>query len=79
MSEVGARNELSQIGGTASPQILPFVYASMDHALIGEEIFAAGAYLLDKTTHLASLAAQDWVRTAIIVTILIGILARSLA
>lgn len=79
MSEVGARNELSQIGGTASPQILPFVYASMDHTLIGEEIFAAGAYLLGKTTHLASLAAQDWLRTAIIVTILIGILARSLA
>lgn len=79
MSEVGGRTGLRQIGGTTSPQVLPFVYASMDHTLIGEEIFAAGAYLLDKTTHLASLAAQDWLRTAIIVTILIGVLVRSLA
>jgi len=79
MSEAGARKTLSQIGGTTSTQILPFVYVSTDHALIGEEIFAAGAYLLDKTSHVASLAAQDWVRTAIIVTMVIGILARSLA
>ncbi|MCJ7619254.1 MAG: hypothetical protein MUP64_03440 [Anaerolineae bacterium] len=79
MSEVGARNGLRQVGGTTSPQILPFVYASMGQTLIGEEIFAAGAYLLGKTSHLASLAVQDWLRTAIILTILIGILARSLA
>ncbi|HUV74750.1 MAG TPA: DUF6754 domain-containing protein, partial [Anaerolineae bacterium] len=79
MSEVGARNAVNQVGGTTSPQILPFVYASTDHALIGEEIFAAGAYLLGKTAHVASLAAQDWLRTAIILTILIGILVRSLA
>lgn len=79
MSEVGARNALSQVGGTTSPQILPFVYASTDRALIGEEIFAAGAYLLGKTAHVASLAVQDWLRTAIILTILIGVLARSLA
>lgn len=79
MSEVGARRGLGQVGGTTSPQVLPFVYASVDHTLIGEEIFAAGAYLLDKTSHIASLATQDWLRTAVIVTIIIGILARSLA
>ena len=79
MSEVGARRELGQVGGATSPQILPFVYASVDHSLIGEEIFAAGAYLLKKTSHIASLATQDWLRTAIIVAIVIGILLRSLA
>jgi hypothetical protein len=79
ISEVGARNGLRQVGGTTSTQILPFVYASTDDALIGEEIFAAGAYLLDKTSHLASLATQDWLRTAIIFTIVIGIVMRSLA
>jgi hypothetical protein len=79
MSEVGAGRGIDQVGGTASPQILPFVYASADHTLIGEEIFAAGAYLLDKTSHIASLATQDWIRTAIIITIVIGIVARSLA
>ena len=79
MSEAGAREGAGQVGGTASPYILPFVYASVDHALIGEEMFAAGAYLLEKTHHLASLATQDWVRTAVIVAIVIGIVIRSLA
>jgi hypothetical protein len=79
MSEAGAREGVNQVGGTASPHILPFVYASMDHALIGEEIFAAGAYLLDKTPHLASLVTQDWLRTAVILTIVIGMVVRSLA
>ncbi len=79
MSEVGARREIGQVGGASSPLVLPFIYSSVDHALIGEEIFAAGAYLLNKTTHIASLAAQDWLRTAIIVTIVIGVLVRTLA
>jgi hypothetical protein len=79
MSEVGARKDLSQVGGTTSTEILPFVYASTDHTLIGEEIFAAGAYLRNKTSHLASLVTQDWLRTAIIITIVIGIVVRSLA
>ncbi len=79
MSEVGARNQVSQVGGTGSPQILPLLYLSADHTLIGEEMFAAGAYLGRKTPHLASLATQDWLRTAIILTIVIGIVARSLA
>lgn len=79
MSEVGARREIGQVGGTTSPQILPFVYASVDHSLIGEEIFAAGAYLLKRTSHIASLATQDWLRTGIIIAIIIGVLLRSLS
>jgi hypothetical protein len=79
MSEPGARRDITQVGGTTSPQILSLVYASSDQALIGEEIFAAGAYLLDKTSHIASLATQDWIRTAIIIAIVIGIVARTIA
>ena len=79
MSEIGARRGIGQLGGTTSPQILPLIYASVDHSLIGEEIFAAGAYLLNRTSHIASLAGQDWLRTAIIITIVVGVLARTLA
>ncbi len=79
MSEVGARRGIGQVAGTTSPHILPFIYASVDHSLIGEQIFAAGAYLLNKTSHIASLAAQDWLRTAIIITVVIGVLVRTLA
>jgi hypothetical protein len=79
MGEVGARNEVTQLGGTSSPQILPLIYASAEHTLIGEEIFAAGAYLRQRMSHLASLATQDWLRTGVIVAIVIGILVKSLA
>lgn len=79
MSEVGGRREVHQVGGATSPVILPLLYASVDHALIGEEIFAAGAYLRRRTLHLASLATQDWLRTGIILAIVIGVVARSLA
>jgi hypothetical protein len=79
MSEAGARSGVRQVGGTTSPLILPFVYASVDHTVLGEEIFAAGAYLRQRASHLASLATQDWLRTGIILAIVIGVILRSLA
>jgi len=78
MAEVGGRNEVRQVGGTTSALILPFVYASVDETLLGEEIFAAGAYLRQRASHLASLAAQDWLRTGIILAIVVGAVLRSL-
>jgi hypothetical protein len=45
----------------------------LDNVLVGEEIYAAPAYLDHSPSHLASLQAQDWVRTGIIVVIIIGV------
>jgi hypothetical protein len=78
MGENGARKGIQQIGGTSSPEILPFAYVSMDEALIGEEIYAGGAYLSSKPSHLGSLLAQDWLRSAIILAIILGVLIRTL-
>lgn len=78
MGENGARKGVQQIGGASSLEALPFVYVSTDEALLGEEIYAGGAYLSSKSSHLGSLLAQDWLRTAIILAIILGVLIRSL-
>ncbi|MBI2845870.1 MAG: hypothetical protein HYX86_04925 [Chloroflexi bacterium] len=75
LGENGARRGIKQIGGTSSPQILPLVQVTMDEPLWGEEIYAGGAYLSAKPGHLASLRVQDWLRGAIILAVVLGVLA----
>lgn len=65
---VGAR----QIAGSSDPQGLAIMSVTADHLLIGEEIFASGAYLERRPTHLASLLAQDGLRWTLILLVLIG-------
>jgi hypothetical protein len=76
MGEVGAKKGISQIGGATNPQTLPFVFASADHVLIGEEIFAGGAYLASLPAHIGSLVAQDVMRLLGVGVIVLLILAR---
>ena len=78
LGETGARNNLSQVGGTSVTQVLPFVYATMNHPLIGEEIYAGGAYLSDKPSHRSSLFAQDVFRWLIVIGVIVAILLRTL-
>lgn len=78
MGENGARKGIQQVGGASSPETLPLVFISMDEALLGEEIYAGGAYLSSKPSHLGSLLAQDWLRSAIILAIILGVLIRTL-
>jgi len=77
MSETGAQKNLNQIGGTSAIRVLPFVYTSVSSPLIGEEIYAAGAYLGKQPGHISSLATQDALRWVLIAGILGGILLRS--
>jgi hypothetical protein len=78
MGEAGAQRNLTQIGGTSAPEVLPFMNSTMTHPLIGEEIYAGGAYLLDKPAHLSSLLAQDLLRWFITGGILVAVLLRTL-
>jgi uncharacterized protein DUF6754 len=76
MSEPGARKDSLQVGGTSNPRALPFVYATISHPLLGEEIYAAGAYLNARRAHLGSLLAQDTVRAMLVVIVVLAVLAR---
>ncbi|MGB8645323.1 MAG: DUF6754 domain-containing protein [Anaerolineae bacterium] len=71
IGETGAQLGLLQAGGTSKTQVLPFVYTSITHPVIGEEIYAAGAYLSGRRTHIASLLAQDTVRGAIVIIVVL--------
>ncbi len=77
LGETGARQDLTQIGGTSAVSALPFVYATMSHPLIGEEIYAGGAYLSDKPAHLSSLLAQDILRWVLVAGVAAAILLRT--
>jgi hypothetical protein len=48
-----------QIAGTAETSQLPFFVASCDYTLIGEEFFAASAYLSGEPDQLGTLRGQD--------------------
>ena len=72
MGETGARMGVRQIVGTADPGTLPFVYATADETLIGEEIFAGGAYTTGKPSQIGSLLTEDWLRWLVAAGILVA-------
>lgn len=79
IGETAAGSGTKYIGGTSDPNTLPFIYATAEEALLGEEIYAAGAYLEKQPAHIGSLIAQDTMRWLIFLFILAGILIASLS
>ncbi len=79
IGEAATRQDGEHIGGSSVPSTLPFIYASAKETLIGEEIYVAGAYLQKKPFHLASLIAQDTLRSIIFWVILLGILLQTVS
>lgn len=59
LAETGNSIGAIQIAGTAMPSQLPFFVAACDYTLIGEEFFAASAYLSGDAEQLGSLKGQD--------------------
>lgn len=59
LAETGNSVGAIQIAGTAQPAQLPFFVAACDYTLIGEELFAASAYLSGEPRQLGSLKGQD--------------------
>lgn len=68
-----------QIAGTAESSQLPFFVAACDYTLIGEEFFAASAYLSGEPDQLGTLQAQDATKLAILMFIVAGTLAATIA
>jgi hypothetical protein len=72
MGETGARLGVRQIVGTADPSTLPFVHASADETLTGEEIYAGSAYTARRPIQIGSLLAEDWLRWLVVAGILVA-------
>lgn len=69
-AETGYATGAIQIAGTAQVSQLPFFVAACDYTLIGEELFAASAYLSGDPLQVGSLRGQD-VGKAIVMIFLI--------
>jgi len=74
LAETGNAAGAIQIAGTAQPSQLPFFVAACDYTLIGEELFAASAYLSKEPRLLGSLKGQDYAKAVILGSIIIGII-----
>jgi hypothetical protein len=73
LGETGNTIGAIQIAGTAQPAQLPFFVAACDYTLIGEEFFAASAYLSRDPDQLGSLKGQDVGKLLVMTIILIGV------
>jgi Domain of unknown function (DUF6754) len=69
-AETGHATGAIQIAGTAQANQLPFFVAACDYTLIGEELFAASAYLSGDPLQVGSLRGQD-VGKAIVMLVLV--------
>ncbi len=79
LAETGNSIGAIQIAGTAQPAQLPFFVAACDYTLIGEELFAASAYLSNEPKQLGSLKGQDVGKFVAMIAIVIGVLIATLA
>ena len=79
LAETGNSIGAIQIGGTARPAQLPFFIAACDFTLIGEELFAASAYLSGEPKQLGSLKGQDVGKALAMIALTIGVVLATLA
>ncbi|HEX9797369.1 MAG TPA: DUF6754 domain-containing protein [Anaerolineales bacterium] len=77
-ADFGERQNALVLAGTDDVQSQALLYAIAEHPLIGEEVFATGAYLDVSRLHRASLRAQDAIRFLLVVGILGGTLLMTL-
>ena len=73
LAETGNHIGAIQVAGTAMPSQLPFFVAACDYTLIGEEFFAASAYLSGDPLQIGSLKGQDYGKFISVLILVIGI------
>jgi len=74
LAETGNAIGAIQIAGTAQPAQLPFFIAACDYTLIGEEFYAASAYLSGSPEQLGSLKGQDVGKVVAAILVAAGVL-----
>ena len=72
LAETGNSIGAIQIAGTASQAQIPFFVTACDYTLIGEEFFAASAYLSQKPELIGGVKGQDMIKLAVIAVMVIS-------
>jgi hypothetical protein len=74
LAETGAATGAVQIAGTDAVSQLPFFITACDYTLIGEELYAASAYLSREPLLLGGIKGQDYSKALIVIVIVVGTL-----
>lgn len=72
LAETGFATGAIQVAGTANVHQLPFFVVACDYTLIGEELYAASAYLSGEPKLVGGLKGADLMKIVVIVTVLVG-------
>ena len=73
LAEAGQQIGAMQVAACISPEQVPFFISTCDYTLIGEELFAASAYLTREPVQLGSLVAQDYAKFGVVLLVVIGV------
>jgi Domain of unknown function (DUF6754) len=74
LAETGASTGAIQIAGTDQTTQLPFFVVACDYTLIGEELYAASAYIAREPLMLGALKGQDYSKFIIFTLLILGTL-----
>jgi hypothetical protein len=74
LTDTAERENTSTLAGSDNLSAQAILYSSAQDPLIGEELYAAGAYIKATPFHTASLTTQDILRWLIVIGILVGAL-----
>jgi hypothetical protein len=72
LAETGASTGAIQIAGTDATTQLPFFIVACDYTLIGEELYAASAYIAREPLMLGALKGQDWSKFLLMILLILG-------
>jgi hypothetical protein len=72
LAETGFQTGAIQVAGTANVHQLPFFVVACDYTLIGEELYAASAYLSGEPKLVGSLKGADLMKIVIIIVVILG-------
>jgi hypothetical protein len=73
LAEAGQQIGAMQVAASATPEQVAFFICTCDYTLIGEELFAASAYLSREAVQVGSLAGQDRGKFLILIFIIVGV------
>ncbi len=79
LAETGNMAGCIQIAGTDADTQLPFFITACDYTLMGEELYAAGAYLSRHPVLVAQLKGQDLGKAALAIFLMAGVILATLA
>lgn len=74
LAEAGQQTGAMQVAASVSPEQVPFFICTCDYTLIGEELYAASAYLTREPVQLGSLYGQDRAKLVLLILIVVGVI-----